>query len=292
MQNLNDNFIFGCWRLNEWNYSTHELRRLVDQLLSIGINEFDHADIYGNYSCETIFGKLLTEDPSLRKKIKLTSKCGIKLVSDKFPEHKSHIYDTSKAHIIAATERSIQNLQSDYLDLLLIHRPDPLMNADEVAEAFMLLKASGKVLNFGVSNFTPMQFELLQSRLDFPLITNQIEASVVCHEHFVNQNLDFCQKIKIRPQVWSPLAGGRLSDQTNSTSLRVWRTLENIASKYESTPEIIAIAWLLTHPAKLRILLGSGKIERITQLLNAQKVHLNRDEWFALWSAYTGVEIP
>ncbi|MBX9598034.1 MAG: aldo/keto reductase [Burkholderiales bacterium] len=292
MQNLNDNFIFGCWRINEWNYSPTETRRLIDQLLELGINEFDHADIYGNYSCETIFGKILADDQSLRAKIKLTSKCGIKLISDKFPEHKSHIYDTSKAHIIAAAERSIQNLQSGYLDLLLIHRPDPLMNADEVAEAFNQLKSSGKVINFGVSNFTPTQFELLQSRLNFALHTNQLEASVVCHEHFVNNNFDFCQKIKMRPQIWSPLAGGKLYDRANSAYLRVWHTLQQFAENHGTTPEVIAIAWLLAHPVKLRILLGSGKIERVKQLLQAQEIKLSRDEWFALWSAYTGVEIP
>src|SRR5574340_664489 len=140
----------GLWRAKEWNYTTQQLSDLVNQSLELGITSFDHADIYGGYECENIFGKVLKENPALRHSMQLVTKCGIKLVSPKFPEHTIHCYDTTKLHIIKSAERSLQNLNTDYIDLLLIHRPDPLMNADETAEAFIELKKSGKILHFRV----------------------------------------------------------------------------------------------------------------------------------------------
>ncbi|MFA7229478.1 MAG: aldo/keto reductase, partial [Melioribacteraceae bacterium] len=173
----------GLWRTREWNMNSGELYKLIAQSLDIGITTFDHADIYGNYGCEELFGAALKENPSIRKRMQIVTKCGIKLLSAKFPGTTVKHYDTGKEHIIRSAENSLVNLATEYIDLLLIHRPDPFMNADETAEAFYQLKKSGKVVHFGVSNFLPHQFSLLQSRLDFPLATNQIEASVLCTEH-------------------------------------------------------------------------------------------------------------
>lgn len=291
MLNQNDTFIHGCWRLDSWGLSNSELVGFMQELIDLGITQFDHADIYGNYSCEAIFGDALRLAPELRAQIKITTKCGIKLPSDKFPEH-THIYDTSAKHIISAVERSLDNLATDYIDTLLIHRPDMLMNPEEVAEAFTLLKQQGKVLDFGVSNFLPSQFELLQSYLGVPLVTNQIEASVLAHEHFTNGTLDYLQKLRIRPQIWSPLAGGRIFNDDTPNALRVREVLAQIALKHNAKLEQIALAWLLRHPSRMQIILGSGKIERIREMLASANIQLSRDEWFKIWTAYTGHDIP
>ena len=287
MINHNNTFIHGCWRLNSWGYSDKQLLDFIHQLLDLNITHFDHADIYGDYSCEQLFGQALKLQPEIRDKIFLTSKCGIKLPSVKFPGQ-THIYDTDFKHIIVAVERSLTNLATDHLDLLLIHRPDWLMNPEEVALAFSSLASAGKVLNFGVSNFLPAQFELLQAYLDFPLQTNQIEASVMQHQHFTNGNIDYLYKNKIRPQIWSPLAGGRLFNHDEP----VFKVLTKIGANHSCTAEQIAFAWLLRHPAKFQILLGSGKIERIVSAMASQDITLSRDEWYQVWVAAVGVDIP
>lgn len=291
-QTLNpQRFILGCWRLNQWQLSRQELNQFIQQVQELGINVFDHADIYGGYTCEELFGNALKLSSALRQKIKLTSKCGIKLVSDKFPEHSRHIYDTSYQHIIAAANRSLVNLATDYLDLFLIHRPDPLTNAGEVARAFTELRQSGKVLNFGVSNFLPTQFELLQTYLDFPLQTNQIEASVLCHEHFTNGNLDYLQAKKVIPQIWSPLAGGLAVKPLDAVSMRVYTELEFVAKEYATSPDIIALAWLLKLPVQAQIVLGSGSLSRISKALSSLNIDLSREDWFRIWTSYTGHDI-
>ena len=282
----------GFWRAKEWNYSVQQLSDLIIQSLELGITSFDHADIYGGYECETLFGNALKENHSLRNKMQIVTKCGIKLVSNKFPEHQIHCYDTSKAHIIKSAENSLRNLSTDYIDLLLIHRPDPLMNADETAAAFYDLKKSGKVLHFGVSNFLPHQFSLLQSRLDFPLFTNQIEVSVLNTEHFDNGNIDFLQEKKVSPMVWSPFAGGRIFWETSEQSNRVRNVLSELADKYQVGIETIASAWLLVHPVNFIVILGGGKIDRIKSALRGLEVKLEREEWFKIWVASKGFDIP
>lgn len=282
----------GLWRAKEWNYTTRQIEELVNHSLELGITSFDHADIYGGYECENIFGNVLRENPSLRQSMQIVTKCGIKLVSLKFPEHTMHCYDTTKAHIIKSTERSLQNLNTDYIDLLLIHRPDPLMNADEAAEAFIELKKSGKVLHFGVSNFLPQQFSLLQSRLDFPLATNQIEVSVLYTEQFDNGNIDYLQEIRVTPMVWSPFAGGKIFSENSEQANRVRIVLSEIAYKYQVEIDAIASAWLLVHPVNFIVVLGSGKIDRIKSALKGLEIKLTREEWFKIWVASKGNDIP
>lgn len=291
MLNQNNTFIQGFWRLDLWGFSSQELLKFIEQLIELKITTFDHADIYGGYSCEEIFGNALKLKPLIREQIQITTKCGIKLPSSKFPNY-THIYDTSYEHIIESVNRSLQNLATDYIDTLLIHRPDMLMNSEEVARAFNKLKNDGKVREFGVSNFLPHQLDLLQSYLDFPLVTNQIEASVLSHEHFDNGNINHLHKLRIRPQIWSPLAGGRIFNDTSDESVRVRRALQKIADKHNADIEQIAIAWLLTHPLNFQIIIGSGKIKRIRQTLMSQQIKLTRDDWFKIWTAYTGHDIP
>jgi len=285
-------FSLGFWRAKDWNYNSAQLHELVNKSLELGITTIDHADIYGQYSCENIFGNILSENPSLRHSIQIVSKCGIKFANKRYPEFTSHIYDTTKKHILWSAENSLRNLSTDYLDVLLVHRPDPLMNADEVAEAFTELKQSGKVLNFGVSNFLPHQFNLLQSRLDFPLVTNQIEASVLCTEHFDNGNIDFLQEKRIPPMVWSPFAGGRIFHENNEKANRVRNVLFEIAYKYQVEIDAVSAAWLLVHPVNFTIVLGTRKIERIQSALKGLNINLTREEWFKIWVASKGHDIP
>jgi predicted oxidoreductase len=198
--------VHGLMRLSEWGFSKKERLNLIESIMDLGITSFDHADIYGDYRCEELFGEALALKPEIRNDIQLITKCGIKMISKNRPEHKLKHYDTNKEHIISSVENSLKNLETDYIDLLLIHRPDPLMNPDQVAEAFKFLKAQGKVLNFGVSNFEPAEFEMLSSRLDFPLVTNQIEVSVMALENFDNGSIDKCLEKNIVPMALSPLA--------------------------------------------------------------------------------------
>lgn len=285
-------FVFGYWRAKQWNYNTREHESFIQQILDLGITSFDHADIYGGFECENIFGEVLKSNPTLRKKMEIVTKCGIKFPNEKFPAYNIHSYDTSKNHIINSAENSLKNLRTEYLDLLLIHRSDPIMNADEVAEAFFELKKSGKVLHFGVSNFLPQQFSLLQSRLDFPLATNQIEVSVLNTEHFDNGNIDFLQEKRIRPMVWSPFAGGRLFVEENEQAHRVRNVLYEIANRFNTGIDSVAAAWLLMHPVNFSVVLGSGKIERIKFAMRATEINLTREDWFKIWVASKGHDIP
>ncbi len=279
----------GVWRMNQWNLNDSDLLALFETAVELGITTIDHADIYGGYTCEARFGTLVPA--SLRQKMQLVSKCGIKLVSPNRPSHRLKTYDTSRAHILASVETSLKNLRTDYLDALLLHRPNPLMNADEIAEAFLSLRMSGKVLEFGVSNFTPSQVSLLQSRLPFKLITNQIEFSVLHLAPMYDGTLDQAQERSMPPMAWSPLAGGRLFGESEQ-AWRVRSELSNIASELNASPEQVAIAWILKHPSKPMPILGSGKLERLKDLANADSLALSDEHWFRILRASTGADVP
>lgn len=201
-------FVMGYWRLMDWNMSPVQLADFIEEHLDLGITTVDHADIYGGYQCEAAFGEALKRAPALRERMEIVTKCGIATTAK--PEHALGHYITNSAHIVKSAEQSLINLATDRIDLLLIHRPDPLMDADEVAEAFLTLHQSGKVRHFGVSNFTPAQFALLQSRLPFTLATNQVEISPVHQPLLLDGTLDQLQQLRIRPMAWSCLGGGRL----------------------------------------------------------------------------------
>jgi predicted oxidoreductase len=221
------------------------------------------------------------------------TKCGIKLVSQHRPEHTIKYYDTSRDHIVASVENSLQMLRTDYIDILLIHRPDPLMDADEVAEAFTALRTSGKVLHFGVSNFLPGQFELLASRIAFPLVTDQVEISVLNLEHFEDGTIDFCQKEGIVPMAWSPLGGGCLFSGEDGRARRVRTVLHEIGDSFGGASiDQVALAWLLHHPSRIIPVLGTGRIDRVRQSIQAESLSLSREQWFKIWSASTGSEVP
>lgn len=285
--------VFGVMRLAEWGLTARELLGLVEHCLDLGLTTFDHADIYGGYTCEARFGEALALAPALRQRMQLVTKCGIKLVSANRPAHTRHIYDTGRAHLLASAEASLRQLRTDVLDVLLIHRPDPLMDADEIAEAFTALRQAGKVRHFGVSNFTPGQFELLAARLPFPLVTNQIEASVLRLEPFLDGTLDQAQRLRCAPLAWSPLAGGRLFAGDDPRAERVRAALAEAGRQLGgAAPDQVALAWLLRHPAKLVPVLGTGRLERAAAAVAALDLRLTREQWFAIWTASAGADIP
>lgn len=285
--------IVGLMRLHEWELTPDELRDWIEACLEMGVTTFDHADIYGSYTNEARFGEALALDESLRERMVLISKCNIMLESDNRPGTYVHHYNTSYNHIIKSAEQSLWNLHTDYLDLLLIHRPDPLMNADEVARALTDLRETDKVRYVGVSNFTPHQFALLQSRLDFPLVTNQVECSVLHLDALHDGTFDQCQQTRIAPMVWSPLAGGAIFNPQTEQEHRVQRALASVGEQLGgATLDQVALAWLMRHPVKMLPVLGTGKIERVRAAVDAEQYKLDRQQWFSIWEASAGHEVP
>lgn len=284
--------VHGMWRLNDWGYSKEEVVEFIEQCLNLGVTSFDHADIYGNYTVEEQFGQALELKPSLRDKIELVTKCGIKLISSNRPDHNIKYYDTSKEHIIQSVERSLENFRTDYIDILLIHRPDPMMDPSEVAEAFTRLKEQGKVKRFGVSNFAPSQVKLLNSYLDEPLVTNQIEISATHLEHFDKGTIEQCQMDRISPMAWSPLGGGSIFTSTDDKVKRVRKVLEKIQVETgaESMDQVL-YAWLLNHPSKIIPIVGSGKLERVNSAVSSLNITLSKEQWFEILEASKGKEV-
>lgn len=284
--------IHGLWRLSDWKMSNEDVVKLIEDCLEAGITTFDHADIYGNYTCEKKFGNALALKPELRKRMEIVTKCGIKLVSDNRPEHSIKSYDTSKEHILASVQQSLENFQTDYIDVLLIHRPDPYMDPAQVADAFTQLKSEGKVRHFGVSNFKRSQFKMLQSYLDFPLVTNQIELSAYNLENFEDGTLDLCQEARIAPMAWSPLAGGAIFSAEDEKAKHLRDTLEKIAGDIGAKEiDEVLYAWLLSHPANIMPIVGSGKMDRIESAIKALDLTLTRDQWFDILQVAMGREI-
>ncbi|MDP5101948.1 MAG: aldo/keto reductase [Nonlabens sp.] len=285
--------VHGMWRLNDWNMSSEELRHFVHQAMDLGITTFDHADIYGNHTCEALFGNAVGDDKALRDSMQLVTKCGIKLTTDKFPERKVKYYDYSESYIISQVEQSLENLKTDRIDLLLLHRPSPFMDGHEVASAFDKLHASGKVLHFGVSNFLPLQFDSLQSYVNQQLLTNQIELSVAALEHFENNNLDYLQAKRIKPMAWSPLAGGSLFHPKTEKEQRLQHILQEIAAEngIDSIDKVM-YQWLLMHPAGILPIVGSGNIDRLQIAVDSLDVKLTNEQWFQIYIASQGHDLP
>ena len=270
--------------------SDDELLAFIEECIELGVTSFDHADIYGNYQCELLFGRVLGRKSSLRAKIQLITKCGIKLTSAQRPEHWIKHYDVTARHIVASVEQSLRNFQTDHIDLLLLHRPDPLMDADEVATAFSRLRESGKVREFGVSNFNPQQFNLLHSR--FKLVTNQIQLSLMHTKPISDGTLDTLQRERVSPSAWSPFAGGHIFKDESERATRVRQRLEDTARKHAATSDQIALSWLLRHPSKIFPVVGTGNIDRMRRYVGALDIDLSRQDWFSLLESAKGNAVP
>lgn len=274
--------IAGAWR---WNIPSSNVAALIHRALEKNITTFDHADIYGDHQNEQIFGQVLAATPSLRDQMQLVTKCGIKFKSPHRPETWVKHYNTSAAHIIWSVENSLKMLHTDRIDLLLIHRPDPLLNPAEVAQAFSTLKREGKVLHFGVSNFTASQFNVLNSYMDQPLVTNQLEISLTHHQALFDGGLDNMMQHRAAPMAWSPLGGGKLVTEPSET-------LSAKAAAYSASPTQILLAWLLRHPARIFPVIGTTKPDRLDEAAAAVNILLDTQDWFDLLKSVQGKEMP
>ncbi|MDE1315945.1 aldo/keto reductase family oxidoreductase [Vibrio aestuarianus] len=283
----------GYWRLGEWGMTPQQRLTFLKQHLELGITTVDHADIYGNYQCETLFGEALALEPSLREQMQIVTKCDINLCGDKTPQRKINHYDTSSAHIYQSVNNSLERLGVSEIDVLLIHRPDVLMEADEVAEAFSELHKVGKVKHFGVSNFSPRQFELLQSRLGKSLVTNQVEINPLNFEVAHDGTLDQLQMNRTRPMAWSCLGGGSIFSGDTEQAKRVREELEAIRLEIgaQSIDQVI-FAWVRRLPSKPLPIIGSGKIERVQAAIAALEFELTREQWYRVWVASKGHGVP
>ncbi|WP_114283615.1 aldo/keto reductase, partial [Candidatus Halocynthiibacter alkanivorans] len=261
--------VYGVWRLaDDSDTSVANVTAKIDACLTQGISSFDHADIYGDYQCEAIFGKALGKNPQLRQQMQLISKCNIALSSDHFPNRRVKHYDTSAQYITTSVEQSLINLHSDHLDLLMMHRPDPFMDAAATGAALDALVDSGKVRAIGVSNFSAADWRLLQKHMQHKLQVNQIEISLLQSQSFTDGTLVDMQLDNIQPMAWSPLAGGALfSDGAAATRLKP--LFQTLCERYNCSADHIAVAWLLAHPANIIPVLGTNNLQRIALLSKA-----------------------
>lgn len=273
-----------------WNWSPQERLRWIEQCLDLGVTSFDHADIYGGYTVEALFGEALALAPQLRQRMQLVTKCGIQLRVDARPTTRIKHYDTSAQHIVRSVENSLVQLRTDAIDLLLLHRPDTLMDADEVAAAFDQLRAQGKVKAFGVSNYTPSQYELLQART--PLVTNQVECHPLYLAPIYDGTFDQAQRLKARPMIWSPLAGGALFSSEAEEAMRVRGVLTSIGAQYGVSAATIAFAWLMRLPSKPYPIAGSRRVEAMQEAVAATRLTLDVQEWTEILVAATGKDVP
>jgi predicted oxidoreductase len=282
--------VAGMWRMGEWNMSARERLTLLEGCLDLGVTTFDHADIYGGYQVEGLFGEALALAPGLRARMELVSKCGIKLTGPHAPQQPLNYYDTSATHIVAQAEHSLRALRTDYLDLLLIHRPDPLMDFDEIAEAFVRLRADGKVRHFGVSNFSRHQFECLHRKV--ALVTNQVEFSPLRLDPLYDETFDGLQAMGCAPMVWSPLAGGRLFRASDEAAVRVRTALEALAGQTGVSVAGVVCAWIMRHPSRPMPLTGSGRLAAIAEAVRGCALSLTREQWFTVLQAAHGHPVP
>jgi predicted oxidoreductase len=280
--------VYGMWRLgDDANTSPEHVRAKIDASLDQGITSFDQADIYGGYEAEEILGNALS-GTALRNKMEIVTKCDIIAPVGRYSDATVKYYDTSRAHIMSSVDHSLRLMCIDHIDLLLIHRPDPLMNHHETGAALDEVVASGKVRSVGVSNFRPYDWELLQSAMKNQLVTNQIELSVLAHEAFVNGDVAFHQRIETPLMAWSPLAGGALFSGDHP---EVMNTLSRVATENNVDETAVAIAWLLAHPSRILPVLGTKSLERIKGMSAALDVKMDRQTWYEIYTAALGREV-
>jgi predicted oxidoreductase len=282
--------VYGMWRLgDDVDRSPAHVQAKIEACLEQGITTFDQADIYGDYESESILGQCLKDQPGLRAGMEIVTKCGIMLISGKYPGRRVKHYDTSAAHVTASVEASLRHIGIETIDVLLLHRPDPLMDHLETGRALDDLVDSGKVRAIGVSNFRPHDWNLLQSAMEQPLVTNQIELSLLENDGLRNGDVAFLQERGIPPMAWSPLAGGRLFDPEQAT-LRA--ALAEAGARWGVDETAVAVAWLLAHPALVLPVMGTNNLERIRRLSDATRVAMDRETWFDLYTLAMGHEVP
>lgn len=279
----------GYWRLADWNLGPRQCLSLIKHHLELGITTVDHAHVYGSPSCESLFGEALKLDPQLRQQLEIVSKCGVAPASAGSVAH----YQTGKQAIVSSVEESLRRLGTDYLDVLLIHRADFLMDADEVADAFGHLRRQGMVRHFGVSNFTSAQMSLLQSRLEQPLVTNQVELNPINLDVLESGVLETLQEARVHPMAWSCLGGGGLFSDASERMERVRMTLNELKDELGAASiEQVVYAWVMRLPSQPLPILGSGNPARIKSVVESLKLSLDPEQWYRVWSASRGHAVP
>jgi predicted oxidoreductase len=275
------------WGVWDKNLTTKEMEHTIQICLENKITTFDHADIYGDYTTESDFGKAFASSKISREKMQFVSKCGIQLPSEVRNNAVKH-YDCSKEYIIWSVENSLKNLRTDYLDVLLLHRPSPLMIADEIAEAVMKLKSEGKIIDFGVSNFTSSQTELVRQKTEISY--NQVQFSATNFEPMIDGSFDYMQMNNIRPMSWNPL--GCVFREDIPQTRRLKNLLASLVSKYHFGSDTILLSWILQHPAKVLPIAGTVNISRIQLLMKAAELQLEKEDWFSIWTESAGNPVP
>lgn len=283
------NIIAGTMTWGEWGkkMNSKSMTEFMMTCLESQITTFDHADIYGGHTTEEDFGKALAQSTIDRSTIQLVSKCGIKYQSDRRTYAIKH-YDYSTEYIIWSVENSLKNLQSDYLDVLLLHRPSPLMHADEIAKAIAQLKQQGKIIDFGVSNFTPSQTALLQEKIKIDC--NQIQFSPTHCQAMTDGSLDYMQVHKIIPMAWNPL--GDLYKEPTEQTKRLHLLLDALSQKYDLEKDQLALAWILKHPSGILPVIGTTHLERIKKTPEILTCQMELEDWFAIWTESMGQKVP
>lgn len=280
--------IAGTMRWGIWgaNHSVKEIQKLIDVCVEENITTFDHADIYGSHTTEELFGNAWKDMDLKRENLQFISKCGIVMNSDKKPSALKY-YNYNKDYILNCVDESLSNLKTDYLDTLLLHRPSPLMNPEVIAEAFTVLKDVGKVREFGVSNFSVSQFELINQYV--PLVTNQIEISVNEISSFENGILDQLMSKGLRPTAWSVM-GSYFSDQSDE-NIRIKKVIVELCDKYNAEENQILLAFILKHPSKIIPVIGTSKAETIRTLSKTLQIDLDLEDWFRILESIRGKEV-
>lgn len=283
--------IIGTMRWGIWgaNHSESEVQNLVETALNEGFFTFDHADIYGGYTTEKLFGNAVSEMKIERSSYQLISKCGIEYPGGEKP-YALKSYNYSKDYILKCVDESLQNLKTDYLDVLLLHRPSPLMDPEEIAAAFGILRSNGKVRDFGVSNFTAMQFDLIHRCFPF-LVTNQIEVSIIEIKAFYDGTLDQMMMHRVRPTAYSVMGNYFLEPETEQ-NIRISTVLKSLCKKYDAEENQILLAFVLKHPARIIPVVGTSRTETLKSFGKSLSINLEREDWFRLLEASAGKRVP
>ncbi len=285
--------VYGTWRMLDTKPTAQEINRRLHACLELGITTLDTAEIYGLYEVEQVLGAALALSPGLRDKFELITKAGIYVPCSYHPERRTAHYNATASRLLKSVEKSLRFLGTDQVELFLVHRPDWLTRADDTAAGLNELLRTGKIRAAGVSNYSASQFDLLNARMEQPLVTNQIEFHLLHPEPINDGTLHQCEKLGVLPMAWSPLAGGRIFDSSNPAAARLAEAAKSMSARYNgATLEQLAYAWILAHPSQPLPVIGTNKLERLQSAAQADAIVLEREDWYALWEAAQGRRIP
>ena len=284
---------YGTWRMLDDGSSIQDINARLNRCVELGITTIDTAEIYGLYEVEEALGKALALSPGLRDRIEIVTKAGIYVPNARHLDRKVGFYSASGARLIKSLEKSLRLVGTDRIDLFLVHRPDWLASIDDTAGGLNQLLGDGRIRSAGVSNYSAAQFSALNSRMEKPLATNQLEFHLLHMDPIYDGTFDQCQELGVQPMAWGPMAGGRLFDKTNEAAARLAQTAADLSSKYnDATLEQFAYAWIMAHPSRPLPVIGTNKIERIESAVRSTDIQLKQEDWYAFWVAANGYDIP